>query len=165
MPSSPSVDFARPWLAFPFLLLHISLELHHADRDGCISEETFLGHTQYRCEKRVEQQWREHTPLPKILLHIERIPTSTPITRPHACSHAVVELMNDGKHSRRYAKASKGSPQKDSADGPMCFGEVLIKLRYGKGPSIRWSGKGGIPIKAVKIAWRDWGIDCTHNLE
>ena len=31
--------------------------MHHVVRDGCISEEAFLGHTQYRRENHVEQQW------------------------------------------------------------------------------------------------------------
>ena len=61
-------------------------------------------------KKNVEQQWRERTPLPKTLLYIEHI-RALAIIQPHACPHAVVELANDGEHSRCNAKASQDSPQ------------------------------------------------------
>ena len=67
----------------------------HAVAD-CISGEAVLRHTQHRREKNVEQQWREHTPLPKTLLHIEHI-RALATFQPHACPHAVVELANDGE--------------------------------------------------------------------
>ena len=80
-----------------------------------------LGHTQYRREKHVEQQWREHACLPEILPHVIR---ALSITQPHACLHAVVELVDDGEHSRWHTKTSKDTPQKGSVDGAICFGEV-----------------------------------------
>ena len=87
------------------------LELHHVVRDGCISEEAFPGHTQYRREKHVEQQWRDHASLPETLPHVELI-RALSIIQPHACLHAVVELASDGEHSRWHAKTSKDIPHK-----------------------------------------------------
>ena len=117
------VDFACAWYAlfFPFLL---SLELHHVAHDGCISEEAFLGHAQYRREKHDEQQWREHAPLPETLHHVELIRALSNIIQPHACLHVVVKLADDGEHSRWHAKTSKDIPQKGLVDGLICFGEV-----------------------------------------
>ena len=71
----------------PFLLL--LLELYRVVRDGCISEEAFLGHTYYRCGKHVEQQWREHAPLPETLPHVERIPTLSITQRMLACRRGI----------------------------------------------------------------------------
>ena len=73
--------------------------------------------------KNVEQQWREHTPLPKTLLHIEH-DRALAIIRPHACPHAVVELADDGEHFRWNAKASQDSPQEGAIDGVIGFGKV-----------------------------------------
>ena len=44
--------------------------------------------------------------------------------QPHTCLHAVMEMADDGEHSRRHAKTSKDIPQKGSVDGVICFGEV-----------------------------------------
>ena len=44
-------------------------------------------------------QWREHASLPETLPHVELI-RALYIIRPHACLHAVVELADDGEHSR-----------------------------------------------------------------
>ena len=46
------------------------------------------------------------------------------ITQPHACLHTLVELADDGEHSRWHAKTSKDIPQKGSVDGVICFSEV-----------------------------------------
>ena len=64
---SPPVEFACAGSALLFAFLLHSLELHHVVGDGCIREEAFLGHTQYRREKHVEQHWREHASLPETL--------------------------------------------------------------------------------------------------
>ena len=72
--------------------------------------------------KNVEQQWREHTPLPKTLLHIEHIRELAIQSR--ACPHAVVELADDGKRSRWNVKASQDSPQESTIDGFIGFGKV-----------------------------------------
>ena len=37
--------------------------------------------------------------------------------------HAVVELADNGEHSRWHAKTSKDIPQKGSVDGVVCFEE------------------------------------------
>ena len=58
----------------------------------------------------VEQQSREHTPLPNTLLHVKDI-RELAVIQPHAFPHVVVELMDDGEHSRWYAKANRDSPQ------------------------------------------------------
>ena len=87
------------------------------------SASTFFGHTQYRREKHVEQQWPEHASLPETLPHIKLI-RALSIIQPHECLHTVVELADDGEHSRWRAKTSKDIPQKGSVDGVICFGEV-----------------------------------------
>ena len=61
--------------------------------------------------------------LPETLPHVELI-RALSIIPPHACSHAVVDLADDGEYSRWHAKASKDIPQKGSVDGVVCFGEV-----------------------------------------
>ena len=61
--------------------------------------------------------------MPETLPHVELI-RALSIIQPHACSHAVVELVDDGEHSRWHAKTSKDIPQKGSVDGVICFGEV-----------------------------------------
>ena len=101
---------ALPLLFPPFLL---SSELHHAVHDDCISGEAFLRHAQHRGEKNVEHPWREHTSSPKTLLHIERI-RALAINQSHACPHAVVQLADDGEHSRWNAEASQGSPRESA---------------------------------------------------
>ena len=78
---------------------------------------------QHRREKHVEQQWREHASLPETLPYVELVPPLSTI-QPHACLHAVVELADDGEHSRWHAKTSNNIPQKGSVDGVICFGEV-----------------------------------------
>ena len=120
----PPVDVARSWFALLLPLLLLSLELHHVVHDGCIREELFLGHTEYRRAKHVKQQWRKCSPLPKTLRYVGLLlPPS--IVQPHAFLHAVAELAGDGEHSRGHAKKkSKDSPHKGSVDGVICFGEV-----------------------------------------
>ena len=85
-----------------------------------------------RREERVAQLWREHTPLPKTLPHVE-LTRALPIIQPHACLHAcmpswniaclhaVVELADDGELSRWHAKTNKLSQPKGSVDGIICF--------------------------------------------
>ena len=75
-PTSASVRRRCLWVKNPSSpLALILLELHHVVRDGCISEEAFVGHTQYRSENHVEQQWNEHPSLPETLPHVERFRT------------------------------------------------------------------------------------------
>ena len=59
------------------------------------------------------------------------------IIQPHACLHAVVELADDGNHSRLHAKTSKDIPQKGSVDGDICLVRSII--RKNKGVSFRAS--------------------------
>ena len=87
------------------------------------SARAFLGHTHYRRGKHVEQQWREHASLPETFPHVELI-RALSIIQPHVCLHTVVELADEGEHSRWHAKTSKDIPQKGSADGVVCIGEV-----------------------------------------
>ena len=61
--------------------------------------------------------------MPETLRHVELI-RALSIIQPHACLHTVVELADDGDHSRWHAKTSKDIPQKASVDGVVCFGEV-----------------------------------------
>ena len=61
--------------------------------------------------------------MPETLPTVELI-RALPITQPHACLHAVAELADDGEHSRCHAQTSQDIPQKGSADGIICFGEV-----------------------------------------
>ena len=61
--------------------------------------------------------------MPETLPHVELIRALSIIT-PHACLHAVVELADDGEHSRWHAKTSKDVPQKGSVDGVIRFMEV-----------------------------------------
>ena len=61
--------------------------------------------------------------MPKTLLHVERI-RALAIIQPHACPHAIVELANDGEHSRWNAKVSQDSPQESAIDGVVGFGKV-----------------------------------------
>ena len=63
-----------------------------------------------------------HTPT-MTLLHVELI-RALAIIQPHVCPHAVVELTDDGEHSRWYAKASQDSPQESAVDGVIGFGKV-----------------------------------------
>ena len=82
----------------------------------------FVGHTQYRREKNVEQQWREHASLPKTLLHVELIRALSTIQQ-HECLHVVVKLADGGKYSRWHDKTSKDIPQKGWVDEVICFGK------------------------------------------
>ena len=59
----------------------------------------------------------------KTLIHVELI-RALSIIQPHACLHAVMELADDGEHSRWHAKTGEDIPQKGSVDGVMCFGGV-----------------------------------------
>ena len=61
--------------------------------------------------------------MPETLPHVELIRVLS-IIQPHACLHAVVELADDGEHSRWHAKTSNDIPQKGSVDGVICFDEV-----------------------------------------
>ena len=88
-----------------------------------MSEEAFLGHTQYRREKHVQQQWREHAFLSETLPHVKLI-RALSIIQPHACLHTAVELADDGEHCRWHANTSKDTPQKGSVDGVVCFGDM-----------------------------------------
>ena len=63
--------------------------------------------------------------MPKTLLQVEHIRALATI-QPHACPHAVVDLANDGEHSRWNAKASQDSPQERAIDGVIGFGKVDI---------------------------------------
>ena len=63
------------------------------------------------------------SPLPKTLLHVEHIRALAAI-QPHTCPNAVVELADDGEHSRCYAESSEGSPQESAVDGVTGFGKV-----------------------------------------
>ena len=71
---------------------------------------------QYRREKHDEQQWGDHTPSPKTLPHVDLI-QALPVIQSHACLNAIVELADDGEHSRWHVNSSKDSPQKESVDG------------------------------------------------
>ena len=66
--------------------------------------------------KNMSQQWRENASLPETLPHVELIQALS-IIQLHACLHAVVELADDGEHSRWDAKTSKDTPQKGSVGG------------------------------------------------
>ena len=81
----------------------------------------FSDKTQYRLEKHVGQQWREHASLPETLPHVEII-RALYIIQLHACLHAVVGLADGGEHSRWHAKRNKDIPQKGLVDGVICFG-------------------------------------------
>ena len=61
--------------------------------------------------------------MPETLPHVELIRALSIIQR-HACLRAVVELADDGEHSRWHAKTSKDTPQKGSVDGVIYFGEI-----------------------------------------
>ena len=80
--------------------------------------------TQSPAAKKMLNSSGASTPLPKTLLHVEHI-RALAIIQPHACPHAVVELVNDGKHSRRNAKASQDCPQEVlNSDTPGLAGKI-----------------------------------------
>ena len=59
----------------------------------------------------------------KTLFH-SKPPRAHPVVEPHACSHAIVELMNDRDHIPRHAKTGEYCPEKGSINGVVRFGKV-----------------------------------------
>ena len=141
----------------PPLLFHL-LELHRCVNDNCLSGEAFIRHAQCRCEKLVEQQWREHTPLPTTLLHVEHIRALATIQR-HAYPHAVMELADDGEHSRWNAKASQDSSQESMIDGVSQALERSIK-HMNSGVSFLASSCRRRTTNIISIIER-WGLNAT----
>ena len=83
-------------------------------------EATFITN---RRENVVEQEGREHAPLTKALFH-SKPPRAQPVVEPHACSHAIVEQMNDRDYILWHAKTGEYCPGEGSINGVVRFGKI-----------------------------------------
>ena len=92
--------------------------VHHA----IVRLETRGGHVNNRREKDIEQE-RWEQPLTKALFHSEPL-RAGPVVEPHACSHAIVELMNDRDHSLWHAKTGEYCPETSLISGVARFGRT-----------------------------------------
>ena len=79
--------------------------VHQSVHDVFVRLETRVGHVYNRREEDVEQEGCEYGPLPKALFYSER-PRAHSIVESHACSQAIVELVNDRYHILRHAKTA-----------------------------------------------------------
>ena len=103
----------------PSLFVHVHQSVH----DAFVRLETRGGHVYNRRVENIEQEGREHAPLTKALFHSEP-PRAHPAVEPHACSHAIVELMNDRDQILWHAKTSEYCPEEGSINGVVRFGQV-----------------------------------------
>ena len=85
--------------------------------------EMHVGYVYNHREEYVEQKGRKRATLTKALLHSEP-PRGHPVVEQHACSHAIIELTNDGDHILWHAKTGEYSPGECSINGVVCFGKV-----------------------------------------
>ena len=117
-------DIARtgsPLIAPPRLLF--LPQMHQSIHDIFVRLETRVGHVCNRREEDVEKEGREHESLTKALVHNES-PRTHPVVEPHACSHAIMELMNDRDNILWHAKTGECCPEADSVNGIVRFGKV-----------------------------------------
>ena len=87
--------------------------------------ETRGGNVYNRREEDVELtgEGHEHAPLTKALFH-SKPSRAYPVVEPHACSHAIVELMNGRDYILWHAKTGEYCPEEGSINGVVRFGEA-----------------------------------------
>ena len=112
---SPTVAPPPPPPRPPFLP-----QVYQSVHDAFVRLETRGGHVYNRREEDVEQDGRERAPLTKALFHNEP-PRAHPVVEPHACSHAIVEMMNGRDHIMWHAKTGEYCPEEGSINGVVSF--------------------------------------------
>ena len=97
-------------------------QVHQRVHDAFVRLETGVGHVYNRRKEYVEWEGREHAPFAKAPFHSE-LPRSHPVAKPHACSHAIVELTNDRDHVLWHAKTGGYCPEDGSVNAVVRLGK------------------------------------------
>ena len=99
------------------------LQVHQSVHGVFVRLETRVGHVYSRHKEDVEQEGRQHAPLMKALFY-GKPPRAHPVIESHACSHAIMELMNGRDLILWHAKTGEYRPREGSVNGVVCFGKV-----------------------------------------